>query len=881
MAERDMTGEERPERLGLPADMAGPDLAGPDLDGPNPAEPDPSAGLARRRADDPSRIGRLGFQGFAADLAGLAGGAGDLANLPPWSVRDDSAGERPDRDPVALAAWRRVAERRRLRAGAEPVGAGMEVVDDIPAADIPDVVRAEVVGDLADEDRVEQSAWTEGTGHHMAGDRAEVPVDEDAVDSVDSAAANEVDHDDAEPSDGFVNEIRPDEVPADLPADEVDEPAVPAASTSEGRPEGGPPPARGPGAPAARGGRDPRPGTPPTARPDQGGRHEVLLSLAGRIDDDALSSVRELVAVEDDAAAAELLGGCLLAAGAGVTAREHAVLGRWFAASRVDPELVDVLPRDPEADRREEHRFTPDPPASARAPGSSRDAGEAVARAAARLPGVQRVRQCWRTTPAGSAPGPVPHRVVLVETHSADDCEHVAHHVAHAARELGAVSVEVFAAGAELPAYHRAAVRVARPLGAAAPSSSVSETAPLGPPVGAPRPSPGPAPRRADDEVPPFGVPVSAPSAGPPSFLTVTGPDDADEHRAAEPTPEERSGDEQYRIVAAAGPDPLERERARTHDVEADAPEPEAPAEPETVAPEEPAPVDLDPETTAERIAALWRTPPPDEILSDEHPISSWAETSLGVSFGPGADDPLAGPTPAGPSVDPDAATGEFPAVAGPATPAGGVDVPATNGVDLPGANGEARVRRARHSRSETGEFEAPVVDTPLAPTPPARTNGHHHGPERPDASGDAVTGPVQRPAGAPGAPSTPTPPATPTPPSAAAPVGSSGPDSVDSQLSDRERELLARLHEELASRERLEADAPDPLTGRPVAPPPGSEDATAPRPRPTGPHPGPGRPPGPPQPGPGGSNGHRPVNGHGLPPRRDHDGEDGASPGA
>ena len=223
----------------------------------------------------------------------------------------------------------------------------------------------------------------------------------------------------------------------------------------------------------------------------------MLLSLAGRIDDDALSSVRELVAVEDDAAAAELLGGCLLAAGVGVTAREHAVLGRWFAASRVDPELVDVLPRDPEADRREEHRFTPDPPASARTPGSSRDAGEVVARAAARLPGVQRVRQCWRTTPAGSAPGPVPHRVVLVETHSADDCEHVAHHVAHAARELGAVSVEVFAAGAELPAYHRAAVRVARPLGAAAPSASsaVSETAPLGPPVGAPRPAPGaPAP---------------------------------------------------------------------------------------------------------------------------------------------------------------------------------------------------------------------------------------------------------------------------------------------------------------------------------------------------------------------------------------------------
>ena len=134
------------------------------------------------------------------------------------------------------------------------------------------------------------------------------------------------------------------------------------------------------------------------------------------------------------------------------------------------------------------------------------------------------------------------------------------------------------------------------------------------------------------------------------------------------------------------------------------------------------------------------------------------------------------------------------------------------------------------------------------------------------------MTGPVQRPAETS---------APPTPPSPAPAVGSSGPDSVDSQLSDRERELLARLHEELASRERLEADAPDPLTGRPVAPPAGSEDATAPRPRPTGPHPGPGRPPGPPPGPPGGTNGHRPVNGHGLPRRRDHDGEDGASPGA
>ena len=494
----------------------------------------------------------------------------------------------------------------------------------------------------------------------------------------------------------------------------------------------------------------------------------------------------------------------------------------------------------------------------------------------------------------------MPHRVVLVETRSADDCEHVAHHVAHAARELGAVSVEVFAAGAELPAYHRAAVRAARPLGAA----SVAETAPLTPlggrdPGGTPvrpRPTPGPSRGRADDEVPPFGVPVSAPSAR----LLPHGTDPGRVRGARRGRRVAADGGRAVPDRRRGGPRPARADRPRARppgtptsprrtprDTAEPGPTTPTPADPGTVAPSAPDPVDLDPESTAERIAALWRTPPPDEILSDEHPISSWAETSLGVSFGPGSDEPgdsrdrpwEAGPVASGPSVDPDAATGDIPVVRGPATTSPGPDRAAANGThdgDLPGSNGEGRVRRARHSRSETGEFEAPDVDSsgpppaPQAAPGPVPTNGHHHGPGHPDGPGDAVTGPVHRPAGASGAAASPTPPPTP-------PASSSGPDSVDSQLSDRERELLARLHEELASRERLEADAPDPLTGRPVAPPPGSEDATEPRPRPTGPYPGPGRPPGPPP----GSNGHRPVNGHGLPRRRDHDGEDGASPGA
>ncbi|MDD7941734.1 hypothetical protein PHK61_25265 [Actinomycetospora lutea] len=888
MAERDMTGEDRPE-------------------------------LERRRAEDPPRIGRFGFGeiGELGELDGLAGGRGDLANLPPWSVRDERAGaERPDRDPVALAAWRRVAERRRQRAAAvapelagpvdEPGGGEADPAPD-PAA-VPEAPKSQRL--LAEQAlaALERAAREDQAPDDEPIAAAPAPEEPDEPDEPEAPDEPEVPDGAAEPAEDAPEPP----VASEDPSDEGLEPWLGSGPVdAEARDDRTGPPGRPGGPPGARGGHDPRPGGGPS---EPGGRHEVLLSLAGRIDDDALTSVRELVAVEDEAAAAELLGGCLLAAGAGVTAREHAVLGRWFAASRVDPELVDALPRDPEADRRDEHRFTADPPSGAAAAGG---AGEAVARAAARLPGVQRVHQCWRTTPAGTAPGPVPHRVVLVETRSADDCEHVAHHVAHAARGHGAVSVEVFAAGAELPAYHRAAVRAARPLETGPPSGETTLVRPSGPstrpaapassafatggsasPLRPRRPDPAPTWRRGAEEVPPFGAPAGeeVPPFGVATPTAPAGePDDAVTGPAELTAPAELTElaesvepvEEEYRTVAAAGRDPLERtappeERPGT----VDAAEPEHLAEPaETLAtpaapaPPEPAPVDLDPEDTAERIAALWRVPPPDEILSDQHPISRWSDGPVGPTFGPAEDEPVttaqerpASPRDAAP-VDPDAATGDMPAVA-PAPDAAHAG-PAPH--DAPAANG--RVRRARHSRHETGELEVPADLT----APAAPTNGHRHGPgaDGHDRSGEAATGPVTRPE----QPAAPRPPEHPEPPEASAPrpPASSDPDSFDVQLSDRERELLARLHEELASRERLAPESPDPLLGRPPAAPPGSEDATAPRPRPNGPPPGPGRsgpwqgpPPGVAGTNGAGTNGHGPVNGHGLPRRADHDDEDG-----
>ncbi len=402
-------------------------------------------------------------------------------------------------------------------------------------------------------------------------------------------------------------------------------------------------PARRPTTPAARRPAPPAtPAAPPTTRseagparvepgdgpPSAGRLHDVLLGLAGRLDDDALTSVREMVAAEDDAEAAELLGGCLLAGGVGLTGDERAVLRPWFAAARVDAELLGLLPADSGALERSVHRFV--------ATAADRAPGVPLARAARRLTGVVAVRESWRVTPAGSAPGPVPHRVVLVETVGPDDCDHVVHHLAHAARALDDTSVEVFATGAGLPAYHRDALAAARPL-VADEALARAAASPVAQPTPAPRARAVPRFGVADEEetwrtvadsgtsrtgpVPPVAAPQVAdePEDDPeePGLEDLDDDDAADHPPAADhprvdgrapaaPTGEEASVERRTPSPAppaeqAAASSPLVAPPA------APKPAPAAPAASETS-------IDEDLSSTARRIAALWAKPSPEDF---------------------------------------------------------------------------------------------------------------------------------------------------------------------------------------------------------------------------------------------------------------------------
>lgn len=184
--------------------------------------------------------------------------------------------------------------------------------------------------------------------------------------------------------------------------------------------------------------------------------HNLLLALAGRIDDSALTEARELIARAHIDEAVELTTGTLIAGRIPVSSAEQRELALVLEMSRSDATLANDLLVD-EAEPVNAHRFTGE---------NSPEFGiaEALDRTLQVLPDVRSVHAVWRNTPAGSVPGALPQRVVLVELGPEGNPPAVAFRVDTALRRAGIHSVvEVSGPGVAHSEYHQAAAAAASP----------------------------------------------------------------------------------------------------------------------------------------------------------------------------------------------------------------------------------------------------------------------------------------------------------------------------------------------------------------------------------------------------------------------------------
>lgn len=187
--------------------------------------------------------------------------------------------------------------------------------------------------------------------------------------------------------------------------------------------------------------------------------HEFLLTCAGRIDDDALTDTRELLAVAELDRAVELLTGSLVAGRIAITSSERDTLAELIGAVRSAESLLERIVVDDSA-RLPRHRFTVGADSDANPEDGVADA---VGHVVEVLPDIRSVSCVWRTTPAGATSGPVPQRMVLVETGPDGFAPSTAYRVEQALRRAGInAAVEVVQGGGELTDYHRGALTAAR-----------------------------------------------------------------------------------------------------------------------------------------------------------------------------------------------------------------------------------------------------------------------------------------------------------------------------------------------------------------------------------------------------------------------------------
>lgn len=201
--------------------------------------------------------------------------------------------------------------------------------------------------------------------------------------------------------------------------------------------------------------------------------HDLLLSMAGRVDDAALSQAREFLAVGELDRSIELLVGTLLAGSIPVLPDERAAITWILHEVRSDASLTDRLPVV-EMLPFIRHRFTSETdPAS--------DIAADLSRAVSVLPDIRSVRCVWRSSPTGSTPGPLPQRVVLVDIGPQGFAPATAYRVDSVLRKAGVrAAVEVLTTGVQLSDYHASAVTSSRAVpisGAPAPSAMADHVA--------------------------------------------------------------------------------------------------------------------------------------------------------------------------------------------------------------------------------------------------------------------------------------------------------------------------------------------------------------------------------------------------------------------
>lgn len=247
--------------------------------------------------------------------------------------------------------------------------------------------------------------------------------------------------------------------------------------------------------------------------------YNVLLGFAGRLDDSALSEARELVARSNLDDAVELTVGSLVAGRLPVRPAEQRELASLLELTRSEVTLADQLTVVDDI-AATEHRFS-------RESDPDTGVGEALDRVLRVLPDLRSVHAVWRNTPAGSVPGPLPQRVVLVDIGPDAHPPAVAFRVGDALRKAGIQAVvEVTGPGSERGAYHEAALSSGVPVWLAGPDtvrhdSARAEFVRAEPAHAEPAPAPtGPASVPPPPE-PPRAAPIEPPTPEPPRAAPV------------------------------------------------------------------------------------------------------------------------------------------------------------------------------------------------------------------------------------------------------------------------------------------------------------------------------------------------------------------------